>query len=75
MRHDVENMVARLNDRLGSDCEISHAPCYGGYRLETKGGSTGFARNTGTEARMTHKDFKLYLLGLHDALDYLEDKS
>ena len=72
MRQDTEKQVARLNARIGSDCEVDHAACYGGYRLETKKGSSGFAYNSGTERRMTHKEFMIYLRGIHDLLDWQE---
>jgi hypothetical protein len=72
MRRDVEKMVADLNKRIPAHCTASHAPCYGGYRLETENGSTGFAYWSGTEARMSHKEFLLYLRGLHDMLDWFE---
>ena len=51
-----------------------HATCYGGYRLteiaNEGGGVTGF-NSGGTEARLSCKDFKSYLRGIHDALDVI----
>ena len=48
----VERAALDISTCLGVDLSISHAPCYGGYRLEANGGSTGFAYNNGTEPRM-----------------------
>jgi hypothetical protein len=73
----VVRAVLNLNQRLGftdHQTALSHnnAPCYSGYRLEAKGGSTGFAYNNGTERRMSRKEFLIYLQGLHDMLDHFE---
>jgi hypothetical protein len=79
--NSVDATVQRLNQRLGLDdsgqwdstgITAHHAACYGGYRLETKKGSTGFARNNGTENRLSRKEFLIYLKGLHDMLDYID---
>ena len=49
-----------------------HNTIYGGYRLteisNAGGGQSGF-NDGGTSARMSCKEFKLYLQGIHDALD------
>ena len=73
----VERSVFLLNKRLGNTTRetalsFDNATCYGGYRLEAKGGSTGFAYNNGTEARLPRKEFLTYLRGIHDALDYFD---
>lgn len=73
----VERAVLNLNQRLGFNdhqaaLSYNNAPCYGGYRLEAKGGSTGFAYNNGTERRMSRKEFLIYLQGLHDMLDHFK---
>ena len=73
----VERALYVLNQRLGlttreTALSANHATCYGGWRLEAKGGSTGFAYNNGTEPRMKRREFLIYLNGLHDMLDYLE---
>jgi hypothetical protein len=71
----VERAVLNLNQRLGFNnlqtaLSYNNAPCYGGYRLEAKGGSTGFAYNNGTEKRLSRKEFLIYIKGLHDMLDH-----
>jgi len=50
---------------------LDHNGYYGGYRLEEllDHGSGGFARNNGTEARMSNPEITAYLRGIHDALD------
>jgi len=55
---------------------LSHSPYYGGYRLEEMldKGSGGFARNNGTEARMSNPEITAYLRGIHDALDAISGK-
>jgi hypothetical protein len=73
--HPVERSVYLLNQRLDfttreTALSYTNAPCYGGYRLEAKGGSTGFAYNNGTEKRLSRKEFLIYLKGLHDMLDH-----
>ena len=73
----VERAVLNLNQRLGFNdhqaaLSYNNAPCYGGYRLEVKGGSTGFAYNNGTERRMSRKEFLIYLQGLHDMPDHFK---
>ena len=76
-RNPVDRAVFLLNQRLGFTTRetalgYSLATCYGGYRLEASGGSTGFAYNTGTEPRMPRREFLAYLNGLHDMLDHFE---
>ena len=77
----VQQAVQKLNRRLDLDdsgqwdsdgITVDHASCYGGYRLETEKGSTGFARNNGMEKRLSRKEFLIYLKGLNDMLDYFE---
>ena len=50
---------------------LDHNGYYGGYRLEEllDKGVGGFARNNGTEARMSNPEITAYLRGIHDALD------
>lgn len=50
---------------------LDHNGYYGGYRLEEMldKGVGGFARNNGTEARMSNPEITAYLRGIHDALD------
>lgn len=72
MRKDIEQMALQIGKRLNITFTVEHAPCYGGYRLCEKGGSTGFAYNNGTEPRMSHKEFMIYLRGIRDCLDHFE---
>ena len=55
---------------------LDHNGYYGGYRLEEiQGlGVGGFARNNGTEARMSNPEITAYLRGIHDALDAISGK-
>ena len=87
---DLNTRLGRPTTYLTADGEGGYAQCsighlhadlntfYGGYRLNettnSGGGCSGFAHNSGTEARMTCKEFKLYLRGIHDAIDAFTDR-
>jgi hypothetical protein len=79
MNKHIQQLVNRLNERLGligsDSVGVDLATHYGGYRLTTKHGSTGFAYNSGCEARLSCSEMKAHLRGLHDMLDWQEMNS
>ena len=67
-KRDLEATLAMLNFSSGSDYELDHAACYGGYALTCKKGSSRLTE------RMSSREMWLYLRGAVDFVSVCDSR-
>lgn len=65
-KHMLENRLARINRRLGTDYWLNNAPHYGGWQLTMDKGSTII------QHRLSPKEMLAYLDGVLVGMDMLD---